>query len=194
MLRTAILAVAALAFLAGAAHGQPDPFRLNSPQQEQFLRQLGKDFPPTTLFSPAPAYPTSKPDLRIIPTTPPLTVVQYDAGGNIAQYSARWQSIAAQGGPVKVVGACYSACTLVVAFIRKDKLCFGAEGDLYFHAARTPDGNPAPDSTEWMINSYPDDIRGWLVAHGGRNKMPMYDLWKLPARQLWEMGYKNCNN
>jgi hypothetical protein len=28
----------------------------------------------------------------------------------------------------------------------------------------------------------PEDIRGWLV----------HDYWKLPASELWEMGYRKC--
>jgi hypothetical protein len=33
--------------------------------------------------------------------------------------------IAAQGGPVNVLGPCQSACTLLTAYILKDRLCFG---------------------------------------------------------------------
>jgi hypothetical protein len=53
---------------------------------------------------------------------------------------------------------------------------------------------PSPESTQWMISMYPDDIRGWLVARGGLEKMPIEGYWKLPASDLWKMGYRRCGS
>jgi hypothetical protein len=46
-----------------------------------------------------------------------------------------------------------------------------------------------------MIDRYPADIRGWIVAHGGLERMPSGEsYWTLPAKELWEMGYSRCSN
>jgi hypothetical protein len=34
--------------------------------------------------------------------------------------------------------------------------------------------------------------RGWLIAQGGMEKLPMRGYWTLPARDLWAMGYRRC--
>ena len=44
--------------------------------------------------------------------------------------------IKAQGGPVKVIGPCGSACTQVLSFIPKDRLRFGERSFLAFHMVR----------------------------------------------------------
>jgi hypothetical protein len=100
--------------------------------------------------------------------------------------------IASAGGPVKILGMCQSGCTMATVHIPKDRLCFGERGYLNFHQARYADGRPAVKSTEWMIKNYPADIRDWLIAKGGLEKMPLEGYWKLPASELWKMGYRKC--
>jgi hypothetical protein len=39
-----------------------------------------------------------------------------------------------------------------------------------------------------MIDRYPADIRGWIVAKGGLENMPIKGYWTLPASELWENG------
>ena len=135
------------------------------------------------------------PGIKTAPTTPPLTVVDGSEGGLISEYNFYWQRISALNGPVKIMGMCQSACTMVMAHIPKDRLCFGDAGHLKFHQARVSQGGPiAPDSTQWMINQYPDDVRSWIVAHGGLQGMPSHGYWTLTASELWQMGYKRCSN
>lgn len=46
-----------------------------------------------------------------------------------------------------------------------------------------------------MIDSYPADIRDWIEAKGGFDRMPIgKNLWTLPASELWKMGYRKCND
>jgi len=85
-------------------------------------------------------------------------------------------------------------CTLVAAYVPQDKLCFGAHAVLHFHQARHADGRPALDSTQWMINRYPDDIQSWIVVKGGLEKVPYEGSWSLPASELWKMGYRKCSD
>jgi hypothetical protein len=68
---------------------------------------------------------------------------------------------------------------------------------LAFHHVRKSytDETPQPEFTKWMIDRYPADIRGWIVAHGGLERMPSGEsYWILPAKELWEMGYSRCSN
>jgi hypothetical protein len=100
-----------------------------------------------------------------IPTAPHTaskTVVHHDPGGLITAHAIRWRAIAEQGGEVDILGLCGSACTLAVAFVPKEKLCFGELAVLYFHQARHADGRPPLDSTQWMMNRYPDDQGQWI--------------------------------
>jgi hypothetical protein len=124
------------------------------------------------------------------------TIIQDDFGGVINEYVDRWRRLAAQGGEVKVLGKCSSACTLITAYIPKNRLCFGQNASLSFHQARNPETNsPSLNVTTWMIRSYPDDIRNWLLAHGGIEKMPQLNsFWMVHAYELWDMGYRKCSN
>jgi hypothetical protein len=88
---------------------------------------------------------------------------------------------------------CQSACTLVMSNVPRERICFSATGYLNFHWASVADGKIASrEYTQWMIESYPADIRAWIEAKGGINKMPVWWMWKLTAPELWKMGYRKC--
>jgi hypothetical protein len=38
----------------------------------------------------------------------------------------------------------------------------------------------------------PADIRAWIEAKGGAEKMPQWTFWTLGAEELWKMGYRKC--
>jgi hypothetical protein len=127
------------------------------------------------------------------PDLPP-TVVRDDIGGVISEYAAHWQDLAATGDEVDILGPCLSACTLVVGYIPKDRLCFGQNASLMFHAAWIREtGQPSLWATQWMISKYPDDIRRWLALRGPPESMTIRQWWILPASELWKMGYKRCH-
>ena len=125
---------------------------------------------------------------------PPTTVVGFDVGGRMYEYDARWRKIAGDGGPVEVRGICRSACTLLVARVPRQRLCFSDYSSLHFHQARHDDGTPALKATRWMIYSYPADIRDWILTKGGPAAMPLRNYWVLTAEKLWEMGYRKCDD
>ena len=57
------------------------------------------------------------------------------------------------------------------------------------------DGPPAIEDTKWMISVYPDDIRGWINSLVGHLLEPAPErYWRLPARELWKMGYRRCGD
>jgi hypothetical protein len=127
------------------------------------------------------------------PDLPP-TVVRDDIGGVIMEYAAHWQDLAATGDEVDILGPCLSACTLVTAYIPKDKLCFGENAFLQFHAARELNGEKSLWATKWMFNKYPVDIQRWLLRYwGSPEDMTIREWWTLPASDLWKMGYKRCH-
>ena len=123
---------------------------------------------------------------------PPPTVVGYDPGGSIREYDQHWRAVAAAGGLVVIRGSCRSACTLVVARVPRGRICFAGTAALQFHQARNDDGQPATDATRWMIGSYPEDIRGWIMGRGGAAAIPLHSYWTLTAQELWHMGYGKC--
>jgi hypothetical protein len=107
--------------------------------------------------------------------------------------------MAAQSGEVQVRGPCMSACTLVLSYISKNRLCFDDKAVLGFHKVRyqfTLANGPdiaAESTTTEVVESYPEDIRAWIDSQGGQKRMPMDGYWYLWAKNLWAMGYRKCD-
>ena len=154
MTRTALaLAIASLLGV-GAAHGQQsihpknpveqlDPYERQRAATEEYMRRIANTPQPlpqqlaTTYDKIKAPLPIGRiAGMQIWPTTPIKVVVENDEGGLISAYDARWQQIAAQNGPVDILGLCQSACTLALAYIPKERLCFGEDARLNFHHAR----------------------------------------------------------
>ena len=53
----------------------------------------------------------------------------------------------------------------MTSIIPKERLCFGDHAMLRFHKAHIA-GNPSYHATQWMVDSYPAEIRSWMVAMG----------------------------
>jgi hypothetical protein len=120
-------------------------------------------------------------------------VLQNERGGEIFGHTVRFQSLGASSNQIEVRGTCPSACTLVVSYVPREQLCFAEDAYLSFHQARSSiDHEPAPAATKAMFDSYPPDIRGWLAAKGGLEKLPYSSFWILRASDLWQMGYRRC--
>jgi hypothetical protein len=115
-----------------------------------------------------------------------------EQGGRIDQHIERWKALAVSGDDVEIRGFCWSACTLVTAYIPKERLCFGKTAMLAFHLARFPNGEPSTEGSRSMFNAYPEDIRAWLRAKGGLEKMPLQGFWLMFPSELWQMGYRDC--
>jgi hypothetical protein len=121
------------------------------------------------------------------------TTTLYDEkGGGIYEHRTRFQALANSGNQVEIRGRCQSACTLIMAYIPRERLCFGDRGFLAFHSARTETYVPLPDATRDMFNTYPQEIRDWILARGGPEKMTG-KYWILPPSELWAMGYRRCD-
>jgi hypothetical protein len=80
-----------------------------------------------------------------------------------------------------------------MAYIPSDRLCFGENASLQFHPSRDANtGEPSIQWTTWIVNQYPQDIRLWINAKGGVQKMALQQMWTLDATELWRMGYRKC--
>ena len=124
---------------------------------------------------------------------PKLTVTD-DPGGLIWLHWELWRDAVAKGRPVEILGRCWSACTMVMT-VPQDRICFGPKAQLGFHAAWEPGtGKPSESATEWMFNRYSKDIQNWLTKRGGVKAMFVRDLWYLTGPELWEMGYRRCED
>jgi hypothetical protein len=120
------------------------------------------------------------------------TFLGREQGGRIDQHIERWKALAASGDDVEIRGFCGSACTLVTAYIPKERLCFSQTAMLAFHLARFSNGEPSLEGSRQMFNAYPEDIRAWLRAKGGLEKMPLQGYWLMFPSELWQMGYRDC--
>jgi len=119
--------------------------------------------------------------------------IQRDLGGRLDIFVEMSQLVAKAGTQVSILGPCVSACTMAVAFIQQDHLCFGRDGSLGFHMARDKDTNvPNLQWSQWMIDRYPIKIRQWIEAQGGVKQMSVEKIWYLYAPDLWKMGYRRC--
>jgi hypothetical protein len=120
-------------------------------------------------------------------------VIYHEPGGVIKEHVDRWQELARSGTDVEILGPCYSACTLIVTYVPKERLCFGAFATLQFHLAWNREtGKPSLDSTQWMLRQYPPEIYDWIMERGGIANMTIPTFMELRAPSLWRMGYRQC--
>src|SRR5262249_44536029 len=102
----------------------------------------------------------------------------------------------ASGNNIEIRGVCPSACTLVLSYIPKERLCLHKTAQFWFHHSQMFNGMVTEEtikSSRAMYDSYPQDIRGWLEQKGGFEKMPRRaEYWKISAPELWKMGYGKC--
>jgi hypothetical protein len=121
-----------------------------------------------------------------------MRVIDNDLGGKVTDYIERYQ----KDRIVVIRGPCISACTLVMSFIPKERICFDKDGALGFHKARFAGTETiAVETTKWMLESHPKPIQQWIAKKGGYAKLPGAPwnvYWTLKAPELWKMGYLNC--
>jgi hypothetical protein len=125
----------------------------------------------------------------------PLVVINGGKGGSIPEHISRFGTLGRSGAPVEMHGGCYSACTLILAYVAKEKLCFAPGAFLTFHAATWTPKPPyqiAPAATRDMYLSYPVEVRQWIDARGGYDKLTVESYWTMYDHDLWAIGYAKC--
>ncbi len=119
-------------------------------------------------------------------------VIRNNPGGLISEHVAEFSRIRSGGERVVIDGQCYSACTLVLGMIPRERLCVTQRARLGFHAAwaYAPDGSkvasPLGNSQLWDL--YPPEVRGWIARRGGLTPKLMV----LRGRELTAM-YRACS-
>ena len=131
------------------------------------------------------------------PPTNPLSqpvVISFGRGGNINEHVALFTKYRTVGTKVELRGPCYSACTIITAYVAKENLCIAEGAFMAFHAARVSMGSPtiAGGATIRMVDAYPIEIRQWIDRNGGVGNLPHDGFWTMYDRDLWQMGYPRC--
>lgn len=93
-------------------------------------------------------------------------------GGDVLAYLKFFDLLKQSGERIILDGPCFSACTLVLGAIPRDRICVTPRAALGFHAARLLDTRsrriyPAPNATQMLASAYPADVRSWIEQHGG---------------------------
>ena len=197
-MRRTILTLAAV-LAATAAHAQNTVYPLNKPlviDPEAGLPLYQRKFMPPGgsldwLPDGARMVATIKPPPPVEPMLEPV-VMNGGKGGNIMEHQTKFWTLKQQGATVKMYAGCWSACTLITAYIPKDRLCFAEGSFMAFHSAQSADRKPRLEATLAMYSLYPAEIRQWIDRNGGPYKMTVETYWTLYAPDLWAMGYPRC--
>jgi len=114
-----------------------------------------------------------------------------DPGGLMAQYASRFTTLREKGETVVIDGPCFSACTMVLGYVPRDRVCVTHNAVLGFHAAwrYDPAGRrvTSAEATQALIDVYPAAIRTWLARRGGLSPRMKF----LQGRELAAM-YRTC--
>jgi hypothetical protein len=87
--------------------------------------------------------------------------IRGDYGGVVYWYQLQWEKLAAKAVDVRIAGPCVSACTVLLAYIPREKICVTQNASLGFHMATLD------FATRLLLKIYPPDIRSWIDDHGG---------------------------
>lgn len=102
---------------------------------------------------------------------PAMMVITADTGGPISHYERRYAMVRATGAFVVIDGRCFSACTMLLSFVPRERVCVTGRARLGFHAAWFPDmagGRVVSrQHTHRLYDSYPEPIRDWIARRGG---------------------------
>lgn len=114
--------------------------------------------------------------------------VTHDTGGSVAARLDQMRSMSS----VRIVGACYSSCTLLLGV---PDACVTPSARLGFHGPSTRSGLPLLRS-EWdrvsriMAEQYPPKIRLWFLASG--RLLSAQHMRVFHGSELISMGVKEC--
>jgi len=105
-------------------------------------------------------------------------VISEDRGGQIGQYLQAFATLRSSGENVVIDGNCFSACTLVLGLVPRERICATTRARLGFHAAWMPDeqGRPvtSPMGTQALWTIYPNKVRSWISRNGGLSRKMLF--------------------
>jgi hypothetical protein len=112
-------------------------------------------------------------------------------GGNVGGYLQFFSQLKQSGQRVAIDGPCFSACTLVLSTIPRNRICVTPRAVLGFHAPQIIDQSGrryrSSDVTRAMAASYPAGVQSWIKRKGGLKQKPIF----LRGRELTAL-YPRC--
>jgi hypothetical protein len=121
-------------------------------------------------------------------------VIKFGNGGRIEEHRQQFVSYQRHRTQVEIRGPCYSACTLVLAYVGRDYLCIAPGAFMAFHAVRSMErGAVMVAATQEYYASLPLKIQKWIRDNGGYENLPLNGYWTMYDHELWAMGYPKCN-
>lgn len=118
--------------------------------------------------------------LSLIALTPAFADVRIrsSSGGAVGGYWKFFSQLRQSGQRVVIDGPCFSACTLVLSTIPRNRICVTPRAVLGFHAPQLIDRSGrtfrAREATRAMTASYPAGVRAWIRRHGGLTQKPIF--------------------
>jgi hypothetical protein len=111
----------------------------------------------------------------------------------VAAYLRKFAQVRNSGQRVVIDGPCYSACTLLLAAIPKERICVTPRAVLGFHAASMYNSAsktlvPTKAGTQLVMQMYPAAVRRWIERRGGLTPKLIF----LRGRELTAM-YRSCS-
>jgi hypothetical protein len=117
--------------------------------------------------------------------------IEASAGGEVGSFVRLFERVRASGERVIIDGPCFSACTLVLSLVPRERICVTPRAALGFHGARSLDAfgviRDEPGASKIVLSTYPAPVRNWIARHGGLSPR----LLLLQGRELAAM-YRRC--
>jgi hypothetical protein len=117
--------------------------------------------------------------------------IEASPGGEASSFVEFFEQLRQSRERVVIDGPCFSACTLVLIILPRNRICVTQRAVFGFHAAKAIDQYggeyPAPEVTRVVAAAYPAPIRNWIKLHGGLTRAPIF----LGGRELAGM-YRRC--
>jgi hypothetical protein len=99
--------------------------------------------------------------------------IRASKGGQIGEFLQMFMTVRESGERVVIDGPCFSACTLVLGVVPKERICVTPRAVLGFHAAWMPTERgrtvTQPVATRLMMDLYPSEVRSFIKRRGGLN-------------------------
>jgi hypothetical protein len=139
------------------------------------------------------AFGQPKPETVALQQVVPV-VITYGRGGRVDEHRMKFAGYRQSGARVELRGPCYSACTLLTAYVMTDLLCIAEGAFMAFHAVRIREtGKRSDEQTAQVYRSLPPEIQRWIDRNGGWQNLPLDGFWTMyDRRDLWSMGYPKC--
>jgi hypothetical protein len=96
-------------------------------------------------------------------------------GGEVESFLRLFAVLRESGERIIIDGPCYSACTLVLSTIPRERICVTRRAVLGFHGARLFDDHGNEYAVPRSLNTavaevYPKPVQDWIARRGGLTK------------------------